>query len=448
MAASKRLTPFRTTHGFEVVMASNVPKEQMTFVWEDRWPRFGMTLVGGLEGTGKTMFLTDRIALLTNGKLPGCFYGEPITVLMVAYEDHWNSILVPRLEAAGADLDRVGLFKIPKGAPNASVLFPEHLDDLIEMSQHIEARVVVIDPFLTHLSLGAQADKNLQRTSMALGAIRDRTDEEGITVIGTIHPNKNSNPGVFLNSLWGSRGLTATARAVQAVVSDKEDTSLRLVLQPKNSGGRRSPELDTPAFRIHLYDGEILDKDGDPMTGVIAVKWEQSLAGINPDEYLSLDGDALSARRDAREMLWLHLLDVFEAEKSKDPAEHVGENPAVAVAHLQTTDKNQRLRTIERAYRDLVDAGHAVSNVARGFGSWKLTQLGAAEARSLRRQFGLEPPKPKRRLKRTPASIPPLGDGGLGGMGPIRQVRQGIEAECERSSVTYDPDDAAQYDAS
>jgi hypothetical protein len=195
-----------------------------------------MTLVGGLEGTGKTLFLLDRAACLTQGTLPGCFHGQPINLLMVAFEDHWNSILVPRLEAAGADLDRIGLFTIPSGADNAMVMLPEHLDDLAEICKHIDARVAIVDTLLMHLSLNAQASKDYQRTSMALAAIRDRMDEIGTTVIGTIHPNKSQAPGVFRNSLWGSRGLTATSRAVQAAVYDKEDVTQRLVLQPKNNG--------------------------------------------------------------------------------------------------------------------------------------------------------------------------------------------------------------------
>jgi hypothetical protein len=45
--------------------------------------------------------------MITRGVLSGEFFGMPKSVLVAAAKDSWSQTIVPRLIAAGADLDRV-----------------------------------------------------------------------------------------------------------------------------------------------------------------------------------------------------------------------------------------------------------------------------------------------------------------------------------------------------
>lgn len=78
-----------------------------------RWAWNGRLLLGylnlllGAEGVGKGTLTAWLIAQLTCGGLPGDLAGEPSRVLVLGDEDAFDSVWVPRLFAAGADISMV-----------------------------------------------------------------------------------------------------------------------------------------------------------------------------------------------------------------------------------------------------------------------------------------------------------------------------------------------------
>jgi hypothetical protein len=80
------------------------------WLWQDRIPLGSLSLIGGREGIGKSTVAYTIVAGITRGRLAGEHAGQPRSVIVAATEDSWAHTIVPRLMAAGADLDRV--FKI------------------------------------------------------------------------------------------------------------------------------------------------------------------------------------------------------------------------------------------------------------------------------------------------------------------------------------------------
>ena len=70
-------------------------------------PLGGLSLIAGPEGLGKSTLAYWLASEITRGRLPGKHRGTAKAVLVVATEDSWDHTIVPRLMAAGADLELV-----------------------------------------------------------------------------------------------------------------------------------------------------------------------------------------------------------------------------------------------------------------------------------------------------------------------------------------------------
>ncbi len=84
-------------------------------MWQDRIPIGEITLTAGFAGVGKSTFHAYIIAGVTTGTLAGVHEGTPQPVNICAREDSWQRSIVPRLMAAGADLDLVYRAEVETG---------------------------------------------------------------------------------------------------------------------------------------------------------------------------------------------------------------------------------------------------------------------------------------------------------------------------------------------
>jgi hypothetical protein len=86
---------------------SSIEPEPVTWVWEGRIPLGSLTNYVGAPNVGKSTHAFDLAAKGSRGELSGDLSGEPISSLILSYEDHAAYTIRPRLQAAGADLSRV-----------------------------------------------------------------------------------------------------------------------------------------------------------------------------------------------------------------------------------------------------------------------------------------------------------------------------------------------------
>src|SRR5436305_15336784 len=90
-----------------VKRASEVRSRSIRWAWEGRLALGYLTVMTGEEGLGKSVFMAWLIGRATRGELIGEWHGRPASVLVVAGEDGIADTWRPRLDLAGADLDRV-----------------------------------------------------------------------------------------------------------------------------------------------------------------------------------------------------------------------------------------------------------------------------------------------------------------------------------------------------
>lgn len=244
--------------------ASEITMRRVKWLWDGRIPLGVLSLLGGREGIGKSTVCYQILADVTRGRIPGEYLGTGQPVIIAATEDSWEHTIVPRLTAAGADLDLVYRVEVATADDvMTGLVLPVDLAELQDLIIAVGAAVVLLDPLLSRLDgrLDTHKDADVRRALEPLVALAHAS---GAAVLGLIHVNK-SGSGDPLTSLMASRAFAAVARAVLFCMVDPEDESgVRRVLgNPKNNLGRD----DYPPMVFTIENTVVGDdpEDGKPI---------------------------------------------------------------------------------------------------------------------------------------------------------------------------------------
>jgi len=218
------------------------------WAWQQRLPIGYLSLLLGAEGIGKGTLTAWLIAQLTRGTLPGNLEGEPCRVLIVGDEDAFNSVVVPRLYAAQADLANVAVLD-----ESSSILdLTRDSENLARLIQREGYRLVYFDALLD--ALGADLDDwRAKAVRDAIRPLRRLADELDVAALGSLHPNKGSRQS-FRDLVSGSHAFNASSRASLYLTGHPEDDQRRILVRGK---GNLSAEPGGFEFEIQGRDLEI-----------------------------------------------------------------------------------------------------------------------------------------------------------------------------------------------
>jgi hypothetical protein len=109
--------------GYNMIRASAVPPQNVTWLWEGHLPGNSLEMLAGLPDAGKSQIQCQYVASVTAGRpWPDGANGQaPRNVIMLTAEDTLKDILIPRLIAANANLDRVHILKSIRRQPRPGV---------------------------------------------------------------------------------------------------------------------------------------------------------------------------------------------------------------------------------------------------------------------------------------------------------------------------------------
>jgi hypothetical protein len=188
------------------------------WLWQDRIPFGAITILAGNPGLGKSLLTVWLAARLSRGEFG---LGDPGTVVLSSAEDPRSQVVVPRLQAAGAALERVHFLEIKRDGFDTPACLPQDAAEIRRQLELTQARLLVLDPLMAHLSAGINSwkDQEIRTSLLPLQAIAEKT---GAAVLVVAHLNKGNSTDPLLR-LGGSIGLPAAARSVVLLGRDPDD---------------------------------------------------------------------------------------------------------------------------------------------------------------------------------------------------------------------------------
>jgi putative DNA primase/helicase len=200
------------------VRVSAIEMRPVEFLWEPFVPLGKLTDIAGQMGQGKSLLTELLAAGVTTAH--GVDLQEPASVLMFAAEDDSADTIRPRLEAAGADTDRV---YIVTGDALDATLIDSYCEEIGDV------RLVTVDPLTGFFPKGVDA-WNTPQVRRFLRPHIDLAQRRRFALLGVRHINRRADSDP-LARIADAQGIPQVARSVLVWGPDPDD--------PDGDGGDR-----------------------------------------------------------------------------------------------------------------------------------------------------------------------------------------------------------------
>lgn len=225
---------------------SNIAAKPVEWLWYPYIPLGKLTVLQGDPGDGKSTFILNLVALLTNGlPMPDGYasQGSCVAIYQCA-EDGMADTIKPRLEQAGADCEKVAYI-----VDNDIGLTLE--DGRIEEAiKATKARVFIIDPIQAFIPPDSDMQSATKMRSVLRG-LAATAEKYHCAVILIGHMNKDSGNKALYRGL-GSIDIAAIARSVLMISRDESRPDIRYMFPIKSS---LAPEGPAIAFSMKAGGG-------------------------------------------------------------------------------------------------------------------------------------------------------------------------------------------------
>jgi hypothetical protein len=280
-----------------------------------------------------------------------------VDVLIASAEDSPAHTLIPRLKAAGADLTRFHIIKLKAGEDDAGGLsLPDDVPLLAVEAKKVNAKVLIIDPLMSHLGEGVNAN-NDQHIRKALGPLPALAEAEDLTILIICHLNKNEAASTKYR-IGGAVGIFAVPRSVLLAAEYPENEGEYVLVHIKCNVGEKAVALRYVMERKFIED----DKGTSIETGGIV--WRGEAEGVTA-------ASALSGRKDTKTQ-------TLRDEAKTWLEEYLGDGPCSQKAVIaQAKLLGYSEATVRRARKSL-----GIKPKKEGYGkdggwTWKLPSKGA-----------------------------------------------------------------------
>ena len=250
----------------KLIRMSEIESQEIEWLWYPFIPYGKLTIIQGDPGDGKTTLVLNIAAKLSKGigmdeAMPIL---EPMNIIYQTAEDGLADTVKPRLEAAGADCEKIAV--IDESEKSLSMV-DERLEEAIIKTN---ARLLILDPIQAYLGGGMDMNRANEVRDMTkkLGLLAEKY-KCAIVLIG--HMNKATGNKAAYRGM-GSIDFFAVARSVLLVGRVEGQANIRAVVQIKNNlapfGHPKAFELEEGGF-CWLGDYEIT---ADELLGGLAPK--------------------------------------------------------------------------------------------------------------------------------------------------------------------------------
>lgn len=283
------------------VRLSSVTARAVDWLWPQKIARGKVSLIAGNPGLGKSQITASLAAIVSVGgawpvdRTP-C---RPGNVVFLSAEDDAADTIVPRLEAAGADLTKIHKVEAIKAYNDEGHVLrsPSLLDDMPRLSRLIDriggADLVVIDPVTAFLGSGRVDSHNNSDIRGVMLSLQEFASEHHVAVVGVSHLSKGKQSQALM-AVMGSIGWVAAARAAFGVFADEDSSGRRRLMLPlKNNLGDDENGLAYSIEPVTLESGIQTSR----------ITWEADAVTKSADDVYVEDDGTKSAKDEAIEFL-------------------------------------------------------------------------------------------------------------------------------------------------
>jgi len=236
----------------------------MEWLWYPYLPRYGMTLIAGDPGIGKSLLTSLLLATVTSDLNWPLSDEKPSgnRVLVLAAEDNWQRVVLNRLIKAGVKLDNLHqMYKFRALTNERLELFAEHMEEW-------RPDLVVVDTLSAYMGGGRDMHRQ-NEVGEFMALLTEMAESTGSAIVGLAHLNKTSTESP-LYRIVGSIGFAASIRSALFFGPDPNDPTRvalahgksnqsekgRTIIFEKVGGGREDVPLLKP---VEFSDADHFD---------------------------------------------------------------------------------------------------------------------------------------------------------------------------------------------
>ena len=216
-------------------------REEMTFLWQNRFVNGKLNLLCGDGSVGKTWFLCYLCSVISRGTCwPDGTACEQGGIIFFTSEDGAGDTLRPRIEDNGGDVDHIYVPQVvirPDGTPKEFSINEIHslarfIDKLETQYGAGYVKLVVFDPITAFMGDIDEFKNNQVRATFR--PMARLAEEKNFTWIGVGHPKKGAEMGKAKDAFSGSIAYTNAARVLWNFYHDRQSGIRRMLLAKNN----------------------------------------------------------------------------------------------------------------------------------------------------------------------------------------------------------------------
>lgn len=271
--------------------ASSIKMLPIVWLWKDRIPEGAITWIVGQPGNAKSLMTIEIAACATTGRdYPDGAKNSAgaMKVLMFCGEDDLSRTVIPRLVAAGANLDNIGFLdnKSFRGTVGESKVPGRSIDlsqDMETLMQIIKAnpdfKLLICDP-ITGI-FGSKKITKDEEVNPILEELVDLCQQTGLTFVGISHtPKRQTNSAI--EKISGGSAVAGKCRAAfmlsQDPDSDGDHDHVMTIIKGNLTGNKKGMKYTTvPAV--------VKDENGKEIA-IVKISWSKEECNMTADDVL------------------------------------------------------------------------------------------------------------------------------------------------------------------
>lgn len=312
----------------QIVPFSEIPEEDLEFLWYPYVCLGTLGLLDGDPGDGKSQFTIWLCAQISRGqKLPNGKKLKPANCFLFNFEDLKGAVIKKRLEANGADLSRVFIQSRPF---TLSLEMAEWLDGEVADKK---PSLVILDPIQAVMT-GVDGNSNIDVREF-MSRLSEIASKHGCAIICVRHFGKGAQDKAMKKGL-GSTDFVGISRNQFGLAKRPDDVQGFIVFHMKTNFERGKSML----FTMGDADG----RNGEqPKIGFDA------FTDISADDFFSTDVSARGPNQDERAVAKQFLLDALsDGPKAATLLKSQGEARAISASTLDRARKELGIITAKQ----------------------------------------------------------------------------------------------------